>query len=95
VVLGLKSSCTLEASSGGVTASVSCNDSSLGGVADLKTVDVGLTGGLGVDVPLTSRFVMHPSIAYTRGLISIDNTNGNFNVMNSAFFIGLELRLKL
>lgn len=94
VVAGFRTSCTMEQTGGGLSVSGDCTDPAVDG-PNLKNVDVGIAVGVGVDLPVAPRMVIHPNVSYTRGLSTIDNSTGPEDVRNSVFHIGLELRLKM
>lgn len=91
VVMGLKTGCTMELSAGGVSASADCKAAG----ANLKTFDLGVSAGVGLDVPVLLRFVIRPSVSYTRGLATIDNGTNASDVKNSVVRIGVEFRVKM
>jgi len=90
--VGFKTGCDLEASQGGVTASVACDDPN----ADLKieSTDVALTAGGGVAIPAgTSSFDIH--LAYAVGLtklISDSNTKNAGFTLAVAYMIPIGTR---
>jgi len=80
--VGFKLSCKLKASSGGASASVNCDDPSIG--AKVKSTDFGLTFGAGVELPLGTGML---SLAgrFSMGLTDIEE---NYNGKNSVISIG-------
>lgn len=93
--LGIKSGCKVSATSGTASVDIDCDDSSFGGELDLKSLDLGISVGAGVDIPIGTRAVLAPSLRYTRGLSDIGDTSDNADAKNSAFQIGAAFRLKL
>lgn len=93
--VGLRSGCQLTASSGGTSAQVDCDDSSLQGQVDLKSVDFGLTAGAELKIPVGPRLHVVPAVRYTRGVSVIGDTANNADATNSAFQVGAGIRLAL
>jgi opacity protein-like surface antigen len=94
IIAGFRTGCTMEEVGGSLSISGDCTDPAVDGPA-LKTVDFGAAVGVGVDMAVLPRIVIHPSVSYTRGLSTIDNSSGPADVKNSVFHIGVELRLKM
>jgi hypothetical protein len=78
--VGFKTRCKVEASSGGASAEVDCDDPSL--QLQLKGTDFGLNFGAGVEI---GRVTIGGR--YTLGLTSVDDTGGNADVKNSVLAI--------
>jgi opacity protein-like surface antigen len=75
--VGLMLSCNLEETSGSTTQSASCKDLGI----DTKSTDFGITGGAGVEFPLSS-MTLTLTGRYTIGLSDVVS---NFSVKNSGF----------
>lgn len=67
--VGFKASCKIEASSGGTSASVNCDDSSIGG--NFSSTDFALVGGGGVTFSM-ARGMVSVDARYTLGLQNIE-----------------------
>jgi hypothetical protein len=93
--LGIKSSCNIVGESGSQSAKIGCDDSLFEGELDLKTVDVGVSGGVEVAIPMGSRFLLSPTVRYTRGLTDIGDSANNADAKNSVFQIGAMFRIKM
>jgi hypothetical protein len=91
--VGLKSDCQLTAISGSVSLTVDCDDSSLQDQFDPKAIDVGLTVGADLEIPVGwRRLLVVPSIRYTRGTSVIGDTADDADATNSSFQIGAGVR---
>ena len=95
--VGFNDGCRISFSTPGGSGANDCNSkAALGGAAfSLKAVDLGLTAGVGVDIPLSRAFVLAPAIRYTRGVSTISNSANAPDAINSAFQFGVGLRLRL
>lgn len=92
--LAAKASCKITGESGSASASVDCDDSLFEGELDVKTMDVGISGGLEVAIPVGPRFFIAPTLRYTRGLISLFDTDTD-KIKNSAFQFGAVFRIRM
>lgn len=92
--VGIKAGCNLSAQSGNASSGLACDDTALQGQFNLKTFDIGLTGGLDVDIPIGQRIVLAPGLRYTRGISVIGDTSYNADASNSAFQIGVSFRIR-
>ena len=87
--VGFKTGCSLEASQGGVSASVACDDPN----ADLKveSTDVAVTGGAGVAIPAgTSSLDLH--VAYAYGLTKLVS---DANTKNAGFTLAVAYMIPI
>ena len=94
--VGIKTSCKLKAESGSQSDSVDCDDPTSQGDVDIRTVDLGVSGGVEVAIPVGTRFFLAPTARYTRGLRSIvaGDTEGQ-SPKNGAFQIGAMFRIRM
>jgi len=97
--MGIKSSCKVTAESVGSSQKIDCDDPQLLGLLEFKSLDLGIGGGAGVDISMGDRWVLSPSVRYTRGLSRLaDGVGGdgeNPDVRNSAFQVGVILRVRM
>lgn len=93
--VGINQDCEVELTSGGTTVRLDCDDPIFDGSVDIRKVDVGVSAGLGVDIPVGARMVAAPAIRYTRGLLDIGDSDDSTDARNSAIQIGLTLRITL
>jgi hypothetical protein len=95
--VGFNDGCRMSFTSGGVSGANDCNSkAALGGSAfNLRAVDIGITAGVGVDIPLSPAFVLAPAVRFTRGVSTIGSSAKAPDVVNSAFQLGVGLRWRL
>jgi hypothetical protein len=93
--LGLRVSCSVSAEGGGISANVDCDDSLLGGEAEVKRFDAGLAIGAELGIPFRERFLLVPMVRYTRGLMNVgDSASSGNDVKNGIFQVGVGLRFR-
>lgn len=90
-----KSSCKISGESGSASASIDCDDSVFEGDLDVKTVDIGVSAGVEVAIPLGTRFFIAPTVRYTRGVTSVFETSDTDDIKNSALQFGAMFRIRM
>lgn len=94
--VGVKNSCKFSGESGSLNQSIDCDDSVFEGTVDVKTVDVGVAAGLEVGMPIAKRFMLAPTIRYTRGLTRIIDSNADEDqAKNAVFQAGVAFRIRM
>ena len=88
--IGLNIGCSASFSTSGVSVEADCDDESFEGSLDIKEIDLGISGAIGADMAMGERFILSPSVRYTRGISEMAEDS---DVKNSAFQIGLAARL--
>lgn len=88
--VGFKAACEVEGEGDGVSAEIDCDEFDF----DVKSTDFGVTGGLGVDIPIGARAILTPTARYSRGLTDVPDVDAA-DAKNSAVQIGAALRIKL
>lgn len=93
--VGVKNSCKVTGESGSLKQSIDCDDSAFEGDLDVKTVDVGASAGLEVGIPIAKRFMLAPTIRYTRGLTKIVDATDDDQAKNAVFQGGVAFRIRM
>jgi hypothetical protein len=94
--IGFRDGCRIAFVTASSSGANDCNSRAQGGAAfQLKAVDLGMTAGVGVDIPLGSKAVLAPTVRFTRGLSNISNAASAPDVINSAVQLGVGLRWRL
>lgn len=87
--LGFKLGCTFEGSQGGVTASIACDDPSLGG--DFSSTDFAVVGGAGLEMPVGLSHVTI-DVRYVVGLMKIEKSS---EIKNRGFTFGVGFMMPI
>lgn len=97
-----KASCDVEATSGGITAEMECDEfftlleDQVGVEAEVKSFDYGVTAGAAVDIPVGERMIISPAARYARGFQDLLEIGGDaIDAQNSGFQVGVALRFKM
>jgi hypothetical protein len=69
--LAFNTGCTLEERDEGRTVSFDCADPLFGDFLNPRTLDLGVSGGLGIDIPTGAVGVLSPHVRFTRGLTNV------------------------
>lgn len=94
--IGFLGGCRIAGTSASLSSANDCDSPALGGSRfNLRSVDVGMTAKAGVDIPLSTKFVLAPAVAYTRGISTISSSASAPDAVNSAFKLGVALRWRL
>ena len=88
--IGLNIACSATLAAAGVSLEEDCEHESFEGSLDIKEIDLGVSGAIGADMALGERFILSPSVRYTRGISEFVE---DADVKNSAFQIGVAARL--
>jgi len=92
--LGLKVGCDIDATSGGSTLSLGCDDPIFAGVLDIKAFDIALAVGGGIAMAAGSGTVDIAAL-YGMGLTSIDNGAAALDLKNQGFSFVVSYKMKL
>jgi outer membrane protein with beta-barrel domain len=95
--VGFNTGCRISFSFAGGSGANNCNSKAAlsGSAFNLKDVDLGITAGVGVDIPLSPAMVLAPAVRYTRGVSTISSSANAPDAVNSAFQLGVGLRWRL
>ena len=100
--VAFKSKCEVEGESGGVSATIDCDEffamieDETDVVAEVQSMDYGVTGGLAVDIPVGERAIIAPVVRYTRGLKDILEIDGeSIDAKNAGFTAGVAVRIRM
>jgi outer membrane protein with beta-barrel domain len=95
--VGFNTGCRISFSTPGGSGANDCNSRAALSTSafSLRAVDLGITAGVGVDIPLSPALVLAPAVRYTRGVTTISNSANAPDAVNSAFQLGVGLRWRL
>lgn len=95
LTFGVNVGCTTITETTTLTVESDCDEASEDESFDVRSLDRGITFGLGLDVPVGSRIVMTPSARYVRGSNNIEDSAGAGDAKNSTIQLGVSVRLVL
>jgi hypothetical protein len=95
--VGFNTGCRISFSTSSGSGAYDCNSKAAlsQSAFNLRAVDLGVTAGVGVDIPLSSAVVLAPAVRYTRGVSTISSSAKAPDAVNSAFQLGAGLRWRL
>ncbi len=89
--VSFQAKCSAKGTSQGTSVSVDCSQFG----ADIKNIDFGAMGGLGIDIAASERLRLSFDLLYDLGLTTIDNTSPSADIKNRAFTIQAGLGFPL
>ena len=93
--LGIKSGCTAGIENATTSFEADCDEGGVDGDLDMKSIDLGMSLGFGLDVPVGNGLILSPAARYTRGLTSLDDSGEDADVRNSALELSVALRMRI
>lgn len=90
--LGINMGCSLSGTDSGFSLDLECDSPLLDDPIDIEKLDVGVGGGLALDVPIGGSVTLSPSARYILGMAPLDNIRNAPDTKNSSFTFQLSVR---